>query len=375
MSRATRLRSVALGATIAAVAAAPSAAAAKAAFINRFNTITNIASAVPVSGPAAGDVNPYGVSVVPSTTGKLVRGNVLVSNFNNSQNQQGTGSSIVQISPGGKQKVFAVVPPATATPATGLTTALVALQNGDVVVGSLPAPGGDNTQATAGALTVLDSHGNVLKNITAKDINGPWDMTADDDGDHVTLFVTNVLNGTVASGQDNPVNGGTVIRLQLKFPYGPGYPIVGDNDVIAKGFPAELDPGALVIGPTGVGLGAGDTLYVADSVNSRIAAIPNASTREKAFPNGGNTVSQGNALNDPLGLTIAPNGDIVTANGGDGNLVETTPGGNQLAVKTLVPDGAGDLFGITLAPWASGLYFVNDIGSPDPAANSLELLH
>jgi hypothetical protein len=375
MSRSTRCRSVVLAAVTAALAVAPSAAAAKAAFINRFNTITNIASAVPVSGPAAGDQNPYGVSVVPNTIGKLVRGNVLVSNFNNSQNFQGTGSSIVQISPSGKQKVFAVIPPPTATPATGLTTALVALKNGDVVVGSLPAPGGDGTMATAGALTVLGPDGHVLKTITASDINGPWDMTADDDGHNVTLFVTNVLAGTVAAGEGNVVNQGTVIRIHLKFPYGASNPVVGDNDVIGTGFANHLDPGALVVGPTGVGLGDYDTLYVADSVNNRIAAIPNASTREKPFPNGGNTVSANGSLNDPLGLTIAPNGDIVTANGADGNIVETTPGGNQLAVKTLIPDGGGDLFGITLAPYASGLYFVNDATPPTSPANSLELLH
>jgi hypothetical protein len=29
---------------------------------------------------------------------------------------------------------------------------------------------------------------------------------------------------------------------------------------------------------------------------------------------------------------VAPNGDVVTANGGDGKFVETSPGGTQLAV-------------------------------------------
>jgi hypothetical protein len=105
--------------------------------------VGTISSAVPPSGPAMGDQNPYGVAVVPRSTGSLVRGDVLVSNFNNANNEQGTGSSIVQVSPRGKASVFAVVPQPTSTPAVGLTTALVALRSGFVVVGSLPAPGGN----------------------------------------------------------------------------------------------------------------------------------------------------------------------------------------------------------------------------------------
>jgi hypothetical protein len=65
---------------------------------------------VPAHGPEAGDVNPYGVAVVPRSTGRLHAGDVLVSNFNNKANAQGTGSTIVQVSPGGHQSVFATVP-------------------------------------------------------------------------------------------------------------------------------------------------------------------------------------------------------------------------------------------------------------------------
>jgi hypothetical protein len=57
--------------------------------------------------PPNGDVNPYGVAIVPVSQGALVKGNVLVSNFNNSQNLQGTGTTIVQISSNGALSVFA----------------------------------------------------------------------------------------------------------------------------------------------------------------------------------------------------------------------------------------------------------------------------
>jgi hypothetical protein len=88
---------------------------------------------------------------------------------------------------------------------------------------------------------------------------------------------------------------------------------------------------------------------------------------------GGRTVSKGGSLNDPLGLTIAPDGGVLTANGADGNFVETSSTGRQVAVKQLIRDGGGDLFGLAIAPSRKGVYFVDDAGS-GPAANSLRLL-
>ncbi|MGA2009530.1 MAG: hypothetical protein ABSH51_03195 [Solirubrobacteraceae bacterium] len=364
-------RTAAALAAAAVAAAAPASASARSGFLGPLHRITPVASTVPAAGAAAGDVNPYGVAVVPRTVGDLTRGDVLVSNFNDSQNLQGTGSSIVEVSPSGAATVFAVVPAPTSIPAVGLTTALAILPDGDVVVGSLPAPNGVLPAVGPGALTILNPDGQVVETITAPDINGPWDLTAVGHGGGATLFVTNVLNGTVAAN-GQVVDQGTVVRITLAA--GGGWaPRVTSNQVIATGFAEHTDPNALVVGPTGVGLGAGDTLYVADSNGNRIAAIPHAMTRMNALGAGGLTVSQGGALNDPLGLTIAPGGDIISANGDDGNIVETSPFGHTVAVKTLVADGAGDLFGLAVAPGGDGLYFVNDAGS-GPAANSLDLL-
>jgi hypothetical protein len=350
--------------------AVASASAAARPFIDQIGTVRTVASAVPGAGPAKGDVNPYGVAVVPRTTGKLVHGDVLVSNFNDAHNDQGTGSSIVEISPGGRQRVFAVIPPAPGAPAVGLTTALVALRNGDVIVGNLPAAGGELKHGGPGALTVVNSAGKVIERITAGDINGPWDMSVVDRGTSAVLFVTNVLNGTVAAGGHN-VNQGTVVRIGLGL-NGSSAPRVTSNQVIADGFTEHTDPNALVVGPTGVALGRDGILYVADSANNRIAAIPAALTRTNMLGAGGETVASGQPLNDPLGLTVAPNGDVLSMNGGDGKIVETTPSG-KTSSRTLVPNGGGDLFGLALIPGARGLYYVNDSGS-GPTANSLQSL-
>jgi hypothetical protein len=369
-----RLAAVTCGIAAAGVAgmAVAGAAAPTRPFISRFATNSLIASTVPTSGLGAGDVNPYGVAVVPRSVGDLRRGDVLVSNFNNQANQQGTGSTIMEVAPGGAVHQFARIAPSSPGGVVGLTTALVVLHSGFVIVGNLPAPGGAFANAEAGGLTVLDAHGTVVETIAGGPINGPWDATAIDSGRHAVLFVTNVLNGTVAAGGAN-VDRGTVVRITLRIPRH-GIPQVTTERVIATGFREHTDPNALVVGPTGVQIGAHGVLYVADTARNRIAAIPDAVHRMRVVHGGGRTVSIGLNLMSPLGLTIAPNDDIVTANGGDGNLVETTRRGHQIAVNTLVPDGAGDLFGLAVAPSKRGIYYVNDAGS-GPDANSLELLH
>ena len=65
--------------------------------------------------------------------------------------------------------------------------------------------------------------------------------------------MTNVLNGTVAAG-GNVVDQGTVVRITLRM-HGHHPPVVTSNQVIADGFAEHTDPDALVVGPTGVGLG------------------------------------------------------------------------------------------------------------------------
>lgn len=341
-------------------------------FIGGFNTVRQIASTVPGNG----DQNPYGVAVVPNSVGNLVRGDILVSNFNNGANLQGTGTTIVQVSPNGKASLFAQIDakklPGVCPGGVGLTTALVVLRRGWVIVGSLPTIDGMSATAQAGCLIVLNSTGHAVETFSGRSINGPWDMTALDLNSEAVLFVTNVLNGTVAASS-NVVNRGTVIRIFLGVPrQGQGLPTRQLTTVIGSGFAERTDPAALVVGPTGVGLGFDGTLYVADSVNSRIAAIPNALIRFSTAGSGKN-VSVDGAINDPLGLTIAPNGNILTANGNDGNIVETTPGGNQVAHKlvdsTGTPPGAGCLFGLTTVFGFPGVYFVDD------CSNSLNLLH
>ncbi|HWG60866.1 MAG TPA: hypothetical protein VG253_04065 [Streptosporangiaceae bacterium] len=356
----------------AALAVAPAASAQThmpSSFIGNFHKLKTIGSTVPKNG----DVNPYGTVVIRHSQGKLQRGNVLISNFNNANNLQGTGTTIVQVSPAGKLSTFAHIRrqlPGACPGGVGLTTALATLNGGWVVVGSLPTTNGMSATAKAGCLIVLDSHGNVRETIAGHGINGPWDMTAISNRHLAELFVTNVLNGTVAASPKT-VHKGTVVRLVLGL-HGTSTPKLLVSTTIGSGFGERTDPAALVVGPTGVGLNSRGTLFVADSVGNRITAIRNALFRQGSGGTG-RMVTKNGALNTPLGLAVAPNGDVLTVNAGDGKLLETTPGGKQVATRLLdntgTPPGNGALFGLAVAPHGSGVYYVDD------AANTLRLLH
>ena len=350
--------------------------------LNQFTTVSTVASTV----PANGDINPYGVAQVKTSVGNLIAGHVLVSNFNNSSNLQGTGTTIVDVAPDGTVSLFAQIDP-TKLPGqcpggVGLTTALAVLSSGWVIVGSLPTTDGTAATAQAGCLIVLDSKGNPVETFFGSLINGPWDMVAYEKGRKAKLFVTNVLNGTVAANGQT-VNQGTVVRIDLTL-NGTDIPFLEAITVIGSGFPERTDPAALVIGPTGVGLspargwftfGGWDdhdrVLYVADSLSNRVAVIPDAVNRTTSAGTGF-TLSSGGSLNDPLGLTVTPDGHILTVNGNDGLITEITPKGKQIATAVLdstgTPPGAGTLFGLVFDP-LHGIYFVDD------GTNTLNLFH
>jgi hypothetical protein len=164
--------------------------------LNKLKTIKTISSTVPSNG----DINPYGLVRVPRTIGNLQEGHYLVSNFNASSNFQGTGTTIVDVSPGGTLSLFSQIDPSKlpgpCPGGVGLTTALAVLRTGWVIVGSLPTSNGMAATAQPGCLIVLNSSGVPVETIYGSLINGPWDMTAADEGDKAALFVTNVLNGT-----------------------------------------------------------------------------------------------------------------------------------------------------------------------------------
>ena len=364
------LAAAALAGSSGASEATPSASASASAgaFVGSLPTASSIGSTV----PANGDVNPYGLAVVPTSVGSLTAGDFLVSNFNAKSNNQGTGTTIVQLTPAGTLSLFASIDakklPGACPGGVGLTTALSILPGGYVVVGSLPTTNGQSATAQLGCLIVLDSRGHAVETIAGQNIAGPWDMTAVTQGSTTTLFVSNVLTGGAKAGLKT-IDNSTVLRLRLDTSSGHAPKLLAQQ-VVANRIPWRDDKTALAIGPTGVALGHNGTLYVADTLASRIIAIPNAMTRSTPLADMGIALSTGQHLKQPLGLVLAPDGDILTTNAGDGNIVETTPAGHQVA--TVAGDakaGAGSLFGLSIAPGGKGIVYVDD------ASNTLRLLH
>jgi hypothetical protein len=340
----------------------PAAAAhAPTSFLSQLRSEQQIASTV----PANGDVNPYGVAIVQTSAGKLTAGDTLVSNFNSKSNVQGTGTTLVQVSPSGSHKLFASLaklPVGLSCPGgVGLTTALGILPGGWVVVGSLPtAAGGALPSANpAGCLIVVNDQGTPVKTISNKNIAGPWDMAVKSTATSAEVFVSNALGGNTSTDHGVPVTGNcTVVRLDFALS-ATAPPALTSSAVIGTHYVWKANKTALVLAPTGLALGSNGTLYVDDTLTNAISAIPQALTRTTALAATATTIAVGGALNEPLGMTLAPNGDLVVVNGNDGNAVEFSPAGKQLFTKTLIKNGAGDLFGITTTS-AGGLLAVND---------------
>jgi hypothetical protein len=343
----------------------------KGSFLHRFHTVSKVASTV----PANGDVNPYGVAVVPTSAGHLVAGDTLVSNFNSKHNVQGTGTSIVEVSPSGSSQLFSQfsqLPAGMACPGgIGLTTALGILPGGWVVVGSLPTVSGGALPGLdpVGCLIVLNDNGTPVESITNSDIVGPWDLAVSSTPTTAAVFVSNALGGNTKVKNGVPIDGKcTVVRLDLALsPTAP--PALTSSAVIGSDYLWTANKAALVLAPTGLALGRNGTLYVDDTQTNAISAIPDALTRSTALSAAESVLSTGGALNGPLGMTIAPNGDLIVVNGNTGNAIEVNPRGDQIAYVTLVKKGAGDLFGLAPTADNDGILFVND------GNNTLDLFH
>jgi DNA-binding beta-propeller fold protein YncE len=255
--------------------------------------------------PENGDVNPYGVAIVPAgfpSGGTIAPGDVLVSNFNNSDNLQGTAYCLTGA--GQASEFFKGSFP-------GLTTALGVLKRGFVLVGSVSTTDGKFATIKAGPLLFLDRNGNVIppSPFTMK-LDGPWDLTIDDEFDHARVFVSNVLNGTVTR-LDLAITASTVTVKAAR--------------VIASGYTSQENDAALILGPTGLAYDPeDDVLFVASTADNTIFAVPQAGSRTGSSGRG-TIILQGDHLRGPLALVFASNGNLLTANGDAVNDDPTQP--------------------------------------------------
>jgi hypothetical protein len=298
--------------------------------------------------PANGDLNPYGVTFIPQNFpggGSIAPGDVLISNFNNINNLQGTGTTIVKFIPSGT--IAPSVSPGSSGNAVtfftsklaGLSTALGVLRGGFILVGNVPTTDGTINTISQGSLQVVDRHGKLVKVLNdSVFLDTPWDLTINDNGDQAQVFVSNVLSGSV-SRLDVAVSPSTVTVLH--------------RTEIATGYAHQPNAAALVLGPTGLAYDkVADILYVASTADNKIFAVPQAGKRASPVIKG-TPIFANPHLRGPLALVFAPNGDLLTANGdavnGDpthpSEIIEFTKSG-EFVTEFNVDAGQGGAFGI-----------------------------
>jgi DNA-binding beta-propeller fold protein YncE len=309
--------------------------------------------------PANGDLNPYANAAVPSglpAGGNLKAGDILVSNFNSSSNLQGTGSTVVDISRSGKQSVFYQ-----GAPGIGLASAMGVLKRGFVIVGNIPITydsSGNEQSVGKGSLIILNRFGRVVATLTNPNlIAGPWGMAVNDLGSKAQLFVTNVLNGTVT-------------RIDLKLPKTGDKVTVTDMVQVGSGFSQQPNPAVFWLGPTGLAFNRKTgALYVASTNDNAIFAISDAAKTAGQSGTGAIVYRDPAHLRGPLGLTLAPNGDLLTTNGDAINpdatqsseLIEFTPSG-QFVGQLSLASAQGAAFGtvVTISKRKLEVATVND---------------
>lgn len=315
--------------------------------------------------PANGDVNPYGVAFVPQgipAGGLLASGNVLVSNFNNGANLQGTGTTIVSVTPAGTTSLFYQGPAG-----LGFSTALGVLRSGFVIVGNVPSSDGTSATVGQGSLIVLDRFGKQVADFQDPTLlDGPWDLAVVDGGATAKVFVSNVLTGTVT-------------RLNLKVSAKSDAVSIVSKTQIASGYAHGPNTAAFELGPTGLAYSpATNTLFVASTQDNGVYAIKQAGTRSTDAGTGALIYKDTAHLRGPLGLVLAPNGDLITSNGDAVNpdptqpseMVEFTPKGSFVTQVPVDSAGEGGAFGIAIsAPQGNAVRFA----AVDDLTNALDI--
>jgi len=314
------------------------------------NTILALASNVELASTVApnGDSNPYFITTPPSSfTGinagaktVLQPGDLLISDFSSASGAN-NGTSIMRYTPAtGQISLFyrehigsgpvggaisgmgtlwiANFQQGYSNSADGATTG-----DGNIVVTNA---NGDDFPEDAG---IIDDRSGVTFDPEANAFAGPWGQVFAVKAGTTTpyFFTTNTDQGA-----------GTIQRQEFK----PGQ--FSTETVVTIG---EAQTGTNAFDPTGPqGMAydsVNDILYVSDAASNQILAFANATTTQSISH--GTVVYEGLPLNAPIGLTLNPlNGDLITVNQLDNNMVEIDPNLSGSAGSQF--PGVGTLVGV-----------------------------
>jgi hypothetical protein len=283
------------------------------------------------SEPKFGQLNPYGLTVAPATTGAFTKGDLAVCNFNAKSNVQGTGFTIVALHPAPGSK-----PTLVSSSKTLLGCAALALGPADDIWAAA---------FSANDNPVLSASGKLEANIKGKLFNGPWgEAFAAPKSGNPAFYESNAGDGTIVR-----------INLGAKFTY----------DVVARGFAVNHGKPGSIFGPSGLSYNSkNDTLYIVDGTNNTVVALSSVST----IPSGGvivkpggktfggksaskaRLVFAGSPLNGPISAALLFNGNLVVGNTSNPNgknlIIELSAKGKVLDIDNVDKGAAGALFGI-----------------------------
>lgn len=312
------------------------------------NTITTIGSTV---DPLFGELNPYGLDIAKATNGPIAAGDLVVCNFNNSTNVQGTGSTIIALHP-----TAGSTPTHIAQDASLLGCDAIALAPNDNIWAAAFAAN-DNPIVTPGGAVFTTLPG------------GPWQHPFGQ------TFAPNPGPFGIAAFYESNAADGSIVRIDIH--PGPTFTF----DIIATGFAVNGGAPGSILGPSGLQYDAmHDRLFIVDGANNTLVTFKHVST----IPQGGITVSgttfsgpfahrarlvfSGAPLNGPISSALFPDGHIVLGNTldatGQNLMVEIAPhAGRVLDVKNVDTGAGGALFGMVAAGSNTAdtkLYFNDD---------------
>ena len=321
---------------------APAAAVNAQSILATLNTEQTIGSTSP-STPH--DVNPYGLDIAKVSAGMITAGDLVVCDFNDPGNVQGTGTEIVSLHP-----TVGAVPTLIAKSNTLQGCNAIAMApNGKIWAAAFRA--NDNP--------IFTSSGELVTALS----NGPWHHPFGEafaGGAHPAFYVSNAADGSLVR----------VSVPDLTF------------TVIATGFPVNGGKPGSILSPSGLNYqSSGDILYVVDGTNNTLYAIDNvssvgangiavnASGTSFTGPSAADAhvIFSGPPLNGPISSAILFNGNIAMGNtldpDGQNLIVEVSPSGQLLDVKNVDTGAAGALFGMVASGNSAAttkLYFNDD---------------
>lgn len=291
------------------------------------------------------DVNPYGLDVAKVTAGKISAGDLVVCDFNNPGNVQGTGTEIVSLHPAVGSTPLLIAKDHTLMGCNALATA----PNGNIWLAAFKA--NDNPIFTPSGAFVTSLS------------NGPWHHPFGEAfaaGANPAFYVSNAADGSLVR----------VSVPSLTF------------TIIATGFPVNGGKPGSILGPSGLNYQpAGDRLYVVDGTNNTLYAIDNVSSvgsngisvnaNGSSFTGpsaaSAHVVFSGPPLNGPISSAILFNGNVVLGNtldpDGTNLMVEISSTGQLLSTKNVDTGAAGALFGMVATGTSAAttkLYFNDD---------------